>query len=163
VIWFTTVGVLIFVIGYVVLSRLRRREPTFKIQRKMSGIHMLSLDAARAMVDEIVTAGEQLIREPAGRTDVNVDFLGPVTKEFFAKYNGLRTKQGGFAVGIGEVHVSEYAVGFISIGHSEDWDIVQRPGDDEVLVVEGAEITDSERDARFPTIYHLIADEAQRT
>jgi hypothetical protein len=50
-----------------------------------------------------------------------------------------------------------------TIGHSEDWDVVQKPGSDEVFVVEGAETREAEMEVRFPSVYHLVLDEAQRT
>ena len=46
---------------------------------------------------------------------------------------------------------------------SEDWDVVQKPGNDEVFVVEGAETREAEMEVRFPSVYHLVLDEAQRT
>jgi len=57
-----------------------------------------------------------------------------------------------------DIKPSDYMHGYLSIGHSEDWDIVQRPGDDEVFIVEGSETSEDEMDVRFPSVYHLILD-----
>jgi hypothetical protein len=52
----------------------------------------------------------------------------------------------------------KYIDGFLSIGHCEDWDIVQRPGHDDVFVVEGSETSEDEME-RYPTVYHFIFHE----
>jgi hypothetical protein len=57
------------------------------------------------------------------------------------------------------IQLSEYLIGYISIGNSEDWDIVQSACHDQIFVVEGFEKSEIDIEVKFPTIYHLILDE----
>lgn len=127
---------------------------------QVSNLQSIPVEEARAKVEQIVAAGEALTVETAKPIGRLLDSLGSVTRELFAKYPMVQTKNGGFQLAAAEIHDSEYQPGYISIGHSEDWDVVQRTGSDEVFVVEGSETTESEMD-RFPTVYHLILDELQ--
>lgn len=120
---------------------------------------MISLDKARTMVDELVTERRQVIVEFIQNGNGKLDSLGSITKEFFSKYPSLRTKNGGFKVGAMDIQSSEYLIGYISIGNSEDWDIVQSTGHDQIFVVEGFEKSEIDIEVKFPTIYHLILDE----
>jgi hypothetical protein len=104
-----------------------------------------------------------LFVEPADGAAILPEQFGPTTREFFSRYGTLRTRRGGFRLAAADVRPSEYVRGYLSIGHSEDWDVVQKLGNDEVFVVEGAETREAEMEVRFPSVYHLVLDEAQRT
>lgn len=161
-VWFTIVG-LSTVVGYfVVLSRRTKRTSRARPPQPSTAASPLSVEEARAKVDGIIADGEKLVVEPVGGAVRGPEQLGPTTREFFAKYGSLRLRHGGCRLSVAEIKASEFLHGYLSIGHSEDWDVVQRPGDDEVFVVEGSETREVEMDVRFPSVYHLILDEAQR-
>lgn len=126
----------------------------------LPSVRKMPLEQARSLVDNLIEKGEKLRVEPAGETTPLHAQLGPVTREFFSRYGTLKNRRGSFELSSAGIRTSEYVDGFLSIGHSEDWDVVQRPGEDEVFVVEGAETCDSERETRFPSVYHLVVDEA---
>lgn len=116
------------------------------------------LQAARQQLAEMVRRGE-LVADSPGQFDLTQAELGIVTKQFFAEYSAVRSIRGGLVVARSEIAPSEYLAGFISIGHSEDWDVVQRPGSDEVFVVEGGE-TENALEIRFASVYHFLLAEA---
>jgi len=120
----------------------------------------MSVSQARALVDDLVAEGVLLV-VPAVSLETAHRRLGSVTQDFFSRYGGMKTRNGGFEVAAAAVGDSDYAAGFLSIGHSEDWDVVQRPGEDEVFVIEGSEVDEADMDTRFPSIYHLLVDEAE--
>lgn len=122
----------------------------------------LSVEEARAMVDNLIAKGERLFVEHADSLVPLPEQLGPITREFFSKYASLHTKLGGFVLSVAEIRPSEYVQGYLLIGHSEDWDVVQKLGDDQVFVVEGAENSEIEMEVRFPSIYHLVLDEVNQ-
>lgn len=90
------------------------------------------------MVDDLVSKGEKPFATPADATSKLPEGLGPITREFFSRYGTLKTRRGGFELSVAGIRASDYVKGFLSIGHSEDWDVVQRLGKNEVFVVEGA-------------------------
>lgn len=123
----------------------------------------LSVEQARALVDDFIAKGATLFVEPADRTVTLPEQIGPITKEFFSRYGTLHTRRNGFRISVADLRPSEYVRGYMSIGHSEDWDVVQKPGSDETFVVEGTETSGVEMEVRFPSLYHLALDEAKRT
>jgi hypothetical protein len=124
-----------------------------------SGVDAMSPEQARAMVDDLIARGEKLFATPADETKPLPRQLGPITRDFFSRYGTLKTRRGGFELSAAGIRASEYVHGFLSIGHSEDWDVVQRPDADEVFIVEGAETREAEMETRFPSVYHLVVDE----
>ena len=118
----------------------------------------LDLQAARLKLAESVSLGRLIAKRP-GQPRLSKAKLGPITQQFFAEYALAQSQLGGLVVAASEIAPSEYLAGFVSIGHSEDWDVVQRPGTDEVFVVEGSEL-EEELEIRFPTVYHFLVAEA---
>lgn len=159
-VWLTILGFLIVAVYYVTLRRKGKKlTSSSHVFADPSGV--MSTEEARIMVDELVARRDHLIAAPSTPRDGNLDQFGPITREFFAKYGVLRTRNGGFQLSLADVKQSEYMSGFISIGHSEDWDVIQKPGADEVFVVEGAETREADIDVRFPSVYHLVLDEVE--
>jgi hypothetical protein len=156
--WLTILGVLVVIGYYIVLNRRTTRMASTPASRSK----FMPVDQARALVDDLIAKREKLFVEPADSAALLPDQLGPTTREFFSRYGAVSTRRGGFRLAAVDVRPSEYARGFLSIGHCEDWDVVQKPGNDEVFVVEGAETRETEMDARFPSVYHLVLDEAQQ-
>ena len=161
-VWFTAVGVLVVAAYYIYLIRKKREKPVMTEPGRSSERDFISLDRAREQVRQLISEKKLLIAESAIDTREASMQLGPMTKEFFSRYGGVKTMRGGFRISAADVRPSEYVQGFLSIGHSEDWDVVQRPGSDEVFVVEGSERADAELQAPFPTVYHLVIDEVQQ-
>jgi len=109
----------------------------------------LSLEQAQLAVDNLI-ADKKLFADPADKTKPLPEGLGPITREFFSRYGTLKIPFGGFVLSATDIRASEYVLGFLSIGHSDDWDVVQWPGGDEVFVVEGSENCEDELECRFP-------------
>jgi hypothetical protein len=125
-------------------------------------IGSISVEQARAEVEGLIAKGEKLFVIPKGESASPLNQLGPVSREFFSRYGTLRSRDGGFELSAADIRESEYVHGFLSIGYSEDWDVVQRMGNDEVFVVEGAETREAEMQPCFSSIYHLILDEVSQ-
>lgn len=159
-IWFTFAGVLAVIVWYLVIKNRSATKLTIKasVHTKVKA-GTLSIEKAKTLVDEIISTREQLIVEAAPKSIPPLKQLGPISQDFFSIYNTIRTPRGDFEISATQIHPSEYTNGYISIGHSEDWDVVQRPGEDEVFVVEGSETHVHEMEVRFQSIYHLLLDE----
>ncbi|MFL6709680.1 MAG: hypothetical protein ACJ8HI_15885 [Massilia sp.] len=123
----------------------------------------VSIEQARGIVDDLIAKKGKLFVEHADGAAILPEQFGPTTREFFSRYGTVRTVRGGFRLAAADARPSDYVRGYLSIGHSEDWDVVQKPGNDEVFVVEGAEAHEAEMEVRFPSVYHLVLDEAQGT
>lgn len=166
-VWFTVLGVLIFIAIYLQTTREQQEEEEEHKRKQTSMLSSLplpsvadiSLEQARIMVDDLIAKGEKLFAGPVDMATPLPEELGPVTREFFSRYGTLTTEWGGFLLSASEIRESECVHGFLSIGHWDDWDLVQRPGFDEVYVVDGGETSDAEMDDRFPSVYHLALDE----
>lgn len=160
-VWFTILGFSIVVGYFIVLSRGTKRMSKPRPSHPSTEGRPLSIEEARVKVDDIVARGDKIFVEPFGGPMAGSEHLGPTTREFFAKYGRLRSRDGGFRLSVTEIKPSDYIHGYLSIGHSEDWDVIQRPGDDQVFVVEGSEVREAEMEVRFPSVYHLVLDEVQ--
>lgn len=159
--WLTFFGILVVIIYYVIITRKKEEQVVRSATSTKLDIVPLSIEQARQIVEDLITVGEKLFVEPANKNIALPKSLGPTTREFFSKYRAVRTHLGGFVLDASEIHSSEYARGYTSIGHSEDWDVVQRCGDDKVYVVEGSESHESEMEVCFPSVYHLVLNEVQ--
>jgi hypothetical protein len=158
--WLTVLGVLVVIVYYLILTRKRRQAMSVPAPQPQA--QPISIEQARAMVDELIARGETLFVEQADKAVELPESLGSTTRECFSRYGVLRTRRGGFQLAASEVHPSKSVRGYLSIGHSEDWDVVQKPGGDEVFVIEGFETREDEMEVRFPSVYHLALDEAQK-
>ncbi|MBI1424702.1 MAG: hypothetical protein GC149_14750 [Gammaproteobacteria bacterium] len=162
--WFTILGVLVVIGYYIILTRRTKRiRSGMTPSQPKPGVEPISIEEARAKVKDIIGKGDKLFVEPADTMSQLSEQLGPITREFFSMYGTVTTRRKGFKLSADDIRTSDYIRGFFSIGHSEDWDVVQRPGSDEVFVVEGSERSESEVDVRFPSIYHLLVDEAEHS
>jgi hypothetical protein len=126
--------------------------------RALPLVEPMPLADARSLVGEIARAGDLLTIAPAGGMASIPPGLGPVTQEFFEHYQRVGSKDGAFELDARGIRPSQYIEGYRSIGHYEDWDVVQLPGRDDVFVVEGSETTEAEMEW-FPTVYHFVARE----
>ena len=151
------------IVCYAIVSRKTNEMSDSRPIQPSSELEHRSIEQARALIDDLIARGEKLFVEPADVSVILPEKLGPTTREFFARYGTLRTRLGGFRLAAADIRPSEHLRGYLSIGHSEDWDLVQQPSSDQVFVVEGYETRESELEVRFPSVYHLVLDEAQRT
>ena len=156
--WFTVAGVVAVLVSYFAIRRKAKARLSPRAEYGQPMALTPSLESFVETVASLVAAGEMIV-DRAVKAGGGVDALGPVTRAFFAEYPSLRSKSGGLRLTAADVHPSQYVAGFISIGNSEDWDIVQRPGDDQVYVVEGSERHPHEFEVSFLTVYHLVLNE----
>ena len=133
----------------------KNKQNITKIERKQQ---TLSVNQARLTVNELIKNGE-LLATPFSNEVKIPDTISLISKELFSRYETVRTKTGGFELSLLNIKNSEYIHGYTSIGHSEDWDIIQQSDTDEVFIVEGSETCEDEIEIRFPSIYHLIVNE----
>jgi hypothetical protein len=117
------------------------------------------IDACALVVADIAKDTEHLtVRVATGEREVS-EALGTATQDFFRRYDGVRSVDGRLVLDVAEIRLSKYVEGLWSIGHYEDWDVVQRPGSDEVFIVEGPEMAEDDMDICFVSIYHLVLNE----
>lgn len=156
--FWTVFGIIIVIVSYVfVIKKNSSGKPIKLLESPVN--ESVPLSEAQTKVEKILSTRNDDIFVKL-RIDAEIpQILGPVTKDFFRKYEEVCI--GGFQLAISQVGPSDYASGFISIGHAEDWDIVQKPGSDQVSVLEGGETIEGLTDDQHLTIYHLILSEAQ--
>ena len=124
------------------------------------GAQELTIEQARAQLDLVIATTDKFIVEPGVASAKISPHLSAASRSFFAKYGSLKTQNGSLLLSFSEVRASEYAQGCISIGHSEDWDVAQRPGSDQIFILEGSE-QEAETDAKFASVFHFLLDEAR--
>jgi hypothetical protein len=122
-------------------------------------VNELSLDEAKLLVKSALDSRALRMSDEKKLPNALLEQLGKISRDFFSKYPDIRTKSGGTVLAIDLIAPSDYMVGLISIGHSEDWDVVQKPHDDRIFVVEGAEVNAEEIEISFPSVYHFLIDE----
>jgi len=153
------IGIFIVIASYVIQKNSDQRRAS---RASMSQVRDLPLtvDQARQYVEGILSKKDDRISITLRGPDVRVpEMLGPITSHFFDNYEDVTMQ--GLQLSIRQIAPSEYARGFVSIGHDEDWDVVQRPGEDEVLVLEGGEVVEGVTNVRYPTVYHLILENSK--
>ena len=121
-------------------------------------LQRLSLDEAIRKVEGLRANGA-FLTSPAPLSPALLNELGPITRGFFEQYGAVQSPQGGFCLSVSDIRPSEYVSGFLSIGHCEDWDVVQQAGRDQVFVAEGSERDANDLDDSYPSVYHLLLNE----
>lgn len=144
------------------IALFRQSQGQMQVPLPESAVDNMSLEEARAKVEDFIAKGEKLFVSPKDETSLLPEQLGPITREFFSRYGTLRSRNGGFELSADGIKSSECVHGFLTIGHSEDWDVVRRPGGDGVFVVEGSEASETDMQACFHSVYHLTLDEVSR-
>lgn len=117
------------------------------------------LEDVRRETESLIESGQVQLISTNGSNSEQLSLLGPITKEFFSKYATVRIPKPGITLDCGSVEQSEYQPGYLSIGSSEDWDIIQWEGADPIAIVEGSETSADEYEVVYATIYHLIVAE----
>jgi hypothetical protein len=121
----------------------------------------LAIEDSKFQIAEMVDSGKLIVGSGENISSSLFSKLGPLTQQFFTQYPAVSTKNGACLLAISEIRFSEYAQGFISIGHSEDWDIVQLMGEDHVFIIEGSERDIEDFEVSFPSIYHFLISETK--
>jgi hypothetical protein len=114
-------------------------------------------------VEQLLKTGSTFEVRECSEKGPEFEHLGQQTKEFFERYPSVRSRSGGTVMGKALASLSTYASGYISIGHTEDWDIVTKRGEDRIFVLEGAESSPEDTDDQYTSIYHFIYQEAKST
>jgi YD repeat-containing protein len=153
--WLTVLGLIVVLVS--IVTNLRKTTKQWFPSSQESGRDMLNKDS-RHQFESMLARRERFRVTAAPPVATEYEQLGPVTREFFARYQHVEVKPGTI-IGVDLLAPSTHATGFISIGHSEDWDVVQRPGDDRVFVVEGSERSEAEIEVRYATVYDFLLDE----
>jgi len=160
--WFAVIGIFSVFITYMYKEYRMRRHTASNSEQNESARATPSLDETRFRVDAQLEEGLifKVVAARRSRTENQwLSQLGPETRAFFARYHCVQTIRGGTVISEELVAPSSYLSGYISIGHSEDWDIIQAPGEDRIYVAEGAERSESDLRIEFPTVYDFIAHE----
>jgi len=113
---------------------------------------------AERRLEELISLRSDLTVVPASRAPAS-RILGPVTEGFFSKYSSLSTATKSLEIALDSIAPSSYFDGCFAIGHYEYWELVIKPGEDIVYVVDGSEADLSETDARYENIYEYLVDE----
>lgn len=157
-IWFSILGVLLVLGWYFLVSRPSASPTWTRATVQTKDIDEKSLVKLRATVEKLVSQGRLAVvaADPANSASRK---LGPITREFFERYPVLVAADAGLRLALSDVRDSDYLAGFVAIGQSEDWQIVQQPPSDEVFIVEGSESGDSDLTTRYPSLFHFLCAE----
>lgn len=151
---FAVLGILLVVISYFAMNRNQHKSVGV-----LASAEAVPLNEIKEKVAGLVATGVLQVTESAIENSAIFDRLGPVTRDFFSRYPSIKTANGGLQLSTANAHPSDYIDGLVSIGNSEDWDVVVRPLEDEIFVAEGSEKSLRELEVNFPTIYHLVVHE----
>jgi hypothetical protein len=121
----------------------------------------LSIGDARRLVESLANDPARIKAVLATPGQHIPETLGTATKESFRMYSEVSSIDDSLVLDVATIQKSNYVAEFWSLGHCEDWDVVQRPGSDEVFVIEGALCDHEDMEVRFPSVYHLIMNEAE--
>jgi hypothetical protein len=95
--------------------------------------------------------------------DANIDWLAPYLRELFSRYETIEAIYGDARLGRREIAPSELDSRFIRIGTGiEHTQLVVKPGEEIVYVIDGSETTDDElKENSYPSIYHWLLIEGR--
>ena len=160
-VWFTILGLIVVgVFAILNIAKYRKQEKaSMKNVNPVNARPDLSLNEAKQLVQTAVDRNSLRVSSEKMLPNEVLEQLGEVSRDFFSKYPDIRTNSGGTVLGVNLIAPSSYMVGLISIGHSEDWDVVQKKNDDRVFVIEGGEANQDDIESYFPSVYHFLADE----
>jgi hypothetical protein len=83
--------------------------------------------------------------------------LGPELQKFFSRFEAVREIKGETSLDRKQIGASTLREGFLKIGTDmEHTEIVARPNEDPIYVIDGTEPEDEQVEEGFPTIYHYI-------
>lgn len=83
---------------------------------------------------------------------------GPRLQKFFSRFETVREIKGETSLDRNQIGTSSLRDGFLKIGTDmEHTEIVARPNEDTIYIIDGSEPEDQVLEESFPTIYHYIA------
>jgi hypothetical protein len=162
-VWWTILGIFSIIVSYIVKVKMKEKVGKGFIFATSPKADARTVEQVREEVVDIINQGEKLLVKLADEDISLPEQLGSITRDFFSKYAVLESRHGGFRLALADVHVSEYIQGYISIGHCDDWEILQEPYRNEVFLAEGGEACFDVEVEHFSSIYHLILNEVQPT
>ncbi len=158
---------LVFGISYVVLQATlmlsmawaRKSSKHFReaLGKEMAAIHNLTVDEAKRQALEAVSDPSKfvVIANPPKQTE-SIIALGPRLREFFGRYESVEMRYGDLKLSRPEIGPSRRGKNFVRIGtDTGEAEVVARPGQDSVLVIDGVEEPDVAPE-EYASIYHFL-------
>jgi len=128
-----------------------------RIEEELATVRALSLREAEEKALTLLLDGEKfrIVEKPAP-TDA-LHSLGPVLRGFFLRFERVTEIKGETSLDRREVGPSTLREGFLRIGTDiEHAEIVARPKEDVIYVIDGTEPEGPQVEEGFPTIYHYL-------
>jgi len=128
-----------------------------RIEDELAAVRALSLREAEDKALTLLLDGDKyrIVEKPAP-TDALYS-LGPALRKFFSRFERVKEIRGETALDRGEIGPSTLREGFVKVGTDiEHTEIVARPKEDLIYVVDGTEPIDLQVEEGFPTIYHYL-------
>jgi len=128
-----------------------------RIEDELAAVRALSLWEAEDKALTLLLDGDKyrIVEKPAP-TDALYS-LGPALRQFFSRFESVKEIRGETALDRGEIGPSTLREGFIKVGTDiEHTEIVARPKEDVIYVIDGTEPEGSQLEEGFPTIYHYL-------
>jgi len=128
-----------------------------RIEEELAAARALSPREAEEKALTLLLDGDKyrIVERPAP-TDA-LSSLGPALRQFFSRFESVKEIRGETALDRGEIGPSTLRAGFIKVGTDiEHTEIVARPKEDLIYVVDGTEPIDLQVEEGFPTIYHYL-------
>ena len=128
-----------------------------RIEEELAAVRALSLREAEVKALTLLLDGDKyrIVEKPAP-TDALYS-LGPALRQFFSRFERVTEIRGETSLDRSEIGPSALRDGFIKVGTDmEHTEIVARPKEDLIYVIDGTEPEGSQLDEGFPTIYHYL-------
>ena len=128
-----------------------------RIEDELAAVRALSLREAEDKALTLLLDGDKyrIVEKPAP-TDALYS-LGPALRQFFSRFESVKEIRGETALDRGEIGPSTLREGFVKVGTDiEHTEIVARPKEDMIYVIDGTEPIDFQLEEGFPTIYHYL-------
>ncbi len=140
------------------LARWKKSGELYRqVEEELAAVRTLPLREAEAKALALLLDGDKyrIVEKPAP-TDALYS-LGPALRKFFSRFERVKEIRGETALDRGEIGPSTLREGFIKVGTDmEHTEIVARPKEDVIYVIDGTEPEGSQLEEGFPTIYHYL-------
>ena len=82
----------------------------------------------------------------------------PALQKFFSRFETVREIKGETSLDRNQIGTSALREGYLKLGTDMDFtEIVAKPNEDTIYIIDGSEPRDQPLEESFPTIYHYIA------
>jgi len=140
------------------LARWKKSGELYRqVEEELAAVRTLPLREAEAKALALLLDGDKyrIVEKPAP-TDALYS-LGPALRKFFSRFERVKEIRGETPLDRGEIGPSTLREGFIKVGTDmEHTEIVARPKEDVIYVIDGTEPEGSQLEEGFPTIYHYL-------